>query len=119
MTQEAWDGETEEIKDEVMKLWSTQSKRESKPKEAMTPEDYAAYVYWSPQERSLTSLFSAYKDAEVQITKFIQALGEATGGCISVLFGACDPNAGSKVWTRRYVSFFVSGSETDVFEVII
>ncbi|SJL13080.1 uncharacterized protein ARMOST_16517 [Armillaria ostoyae] len=86
MTQEAWEGETEEIKEEVMKLWNAQSKRESKPKEAMTPEDYAA----------------AYKDAEVHITKFIQALGEATGGCITVLFGACDPNAGGKVQTCSY-----------------
>ncbi|SJL17205.1 uncharacterized protein ARMOST_20751 [Armillaria ostoyae] len=60
--------------------------RESKPKEVMTPEDYAA----------------AYKDAEVHITKFIQALGEATGGCITVLFGACDPNAGGKVRTCGY-----------------
>lgn len=74
----------------------------------MTPEDYAAYVYWSHQELSLTAFFSTYKNANVQMTEFMQALSEATGGCITVLFSACDPNAGSKVQTCRYVFFFLS-----------
>lgn len=49
---------------------------------------------------------------EVQVSKFISALGAATGGCISVFFGACDPNAGGKICTRGYVNSLTSVNDS-------
>ncbi|PBL03035.1 hypothetical protein ARMGADRAFT_1021801 [Armillaria gallica] len=61
--------------EEVMKLWTAQAKPEPS---------------------------NAYNAIEVQVSKFISALGAATGGCISIFFGACDPNAGRKIHTHGY-----------------
>lgn len=44
-TQAAWSAETEEVKEEILMLWSAQAKPEtSKETGEKSPEEYAAYV---------------------------------------------------------------------------